>query len=1116
VETWLRKGQSVSIRNSVIDVRTEREGDISGGRLGVAGLQCFVAPHLRDIVRVIARDPCSRWFVISIHSVFIVVGYFSPTIPNREFQNILTDILNIENLDVETTIFIGDFNGRSTVFGDHFSNARGAILNEIMDDIGFKHIFPSKGKYTTFQKNGKGITDLCFANSFISDIITSCEVDEGASVGGSDHRPVKIHLTIKKKPHSLKEFVRWDVRRFGFENIANKYVENIAPLLRKSITEMKKCIEEVKGKTLTYSERVHYIELLNEAVVNAMESAAAISCGIFRYKIDAYDRKFWNDDLLKQEEQIEKQSSILSGTKISDPKYSQAWNDWMTAKRDFKAKRFVRTKKLFDANCEDLAQANNSGKFSKIVSSMCRRENRKANVLDPEKIETHASHFKSTFGKNPTGHINSSETSSFTPFTEMRCDFESIAEYAENNDIVKELIKKYPNGKSAGPDGIFMEFAKMGGDEIVEAITLLFNACRKWQCIPSIWCESNVALIYKGKCDAFDAGNYRPISLTCCLRRIYEKYLISFHMWEIEEILEPQQAGFRKKRSTLEQVYALHELLSRNQSSGSDTVAVFLDIKAAYDSVDRRLLWKDLSEYALDQNFICNLRILFDRNSSRICVGNNASKRVKCSRGLLQGSAISPVLFSLYVNSLIKKLNSIDVGLSIETYKVNNLFYADDCVVFGKSFNEVQELLDICEEWAEEYGLKFAVPKCAVVGKCDDTLCLYKRPLSVVQSYNYLGVAIGINGVQWVPSFEKRIANAKRMVNFLASKGMNAFGWRYSASILAVKIFIRSVIEYGIALGPPAKTIQDMQKVIGEALRRLSSSRFSAPRMALHKTFLIETMDCRALELQSKFRIRLSAPRPSTPAQIIYNLIGRTPSNTGLMKAASLKYLDEMKKVSVSVKAKNEFIQQNRMDFIERKCKTNITGIAASARLSNWKKRWFLDNRITKKASNLITEWRTGFLTYHQKCLKCEGELSRAHAIECSKVDELLRVDFCNEYSEWNAMINRGPDTELFLNYLVNLAMNDWNGKKRRSSIEKISVGIQRIKTMLCGFEIDEFGKWTRTNLPNHFPQSEVTNKRRRERTRAMNRPLGRPRKKIRISTTTIRPRDERNNNDPP
>ena len=350
------------------------------------------------------------------------------------------------------------------------------------------------------------------------------------------------------------------------------------------------------------------------------------------------------------------------------------------------------------------------------------------------------------------------------------------------------------------------------------------------------------------------------------LRRLYEKFLISDVKDIIDEKLCPQQAGFRSRRSTLEQVYSLHEIIIRNPG----LICTFLDIKAAYDTVNRKRLWGKMVNMGIPPDLIASLRALFDHNTVQICIGSAKSEPIQCKRGLLQGSAISPILFDIYINDLIHELNDKGGDIRVGPTSLNNLFFADDLVIFARSINLSQDLLQVCEKWAKVNGLVFSIPKCATICTELSPLFLSDQIIPQVETFKYLGIYFDVNGINWQSDIEGRVQKASQMVNFLNSRGMHAYGWRFSSSLLAIKCFVRSIFDYGLALAPPDKLIAKMQVVIGEALRRMTSSRFNACRVALAKMLYMELMSSRARELEAKFRFRLCNSSPDTPAGIIY------------------------------------------------------------------------------------------------------------------------------------------------------------------------------------------------------------------------------------------------------
>ncbi|KAJ3218663.1 hypothetical protein HDU67_004716 [Dinochytrium kinnereticum] len=124
--------------------------------------------------------------------------------------------------------------------------------------------------------------------------------------------------------------------------------------------------------------------------------------------------------------------------------------------------------------------------------------------------------------------------------------------------------------------------------------------------------------------------------------------------------------------------------------------ALYLDIKAAYDTVDRRLLWSLFAEIPPDnasrqlvdktrQFVILLLRCLFDFNFATFLILGRSSPLIPALSGLLQGTVLAPLLFNLYMNSLPNGLRSL-AGAPLFRFggaRLNSLLFADDTVIFS-------------------------------------------------------------------------------------------------------------------------------------------------------------------------------------------------------------------------------------------------------------------------------------------------------------------------------------------------------------------------------------------------------------------------------------------------
>jgi hypothetical protein len=239
-------------------------------------------------------------------------------------------------------------------------------------------------------------------------------------------------------------------------------------------------------------------------------------------------------------------------------------------------------------------------------------------------------------------------------------------------------------------------------------------------------------------------------------------------------------------------------------------VVAFLDIKSAYDTVDRRVIWQALASSSLPRAVLALLINLFDEVSVSVLIANHTSAAFCPTTGVLQGSVLSPHLYSLYINSLPSYLRSgatgatmISVPDATAPIAINSLLFADDVAIFGSKV-EVQRMLDVAAGHSLSLGYRWNPSKCAVLGTATalagDPLVLYDEALPVVEEFTYLGIPFRYNGLYAPGILSLRSAGAVKTMALLNSVGVNRNGFSLLLSARLYKAFIRPKIEYGLAI----------------------------------------------------------------------------------------------------------------------------------------------------------------------------------------------------------------------------------------------------------------------------------------------------------------------------
>jgi len=270
------------------------------------------------------------------------------------------------------------------------------------------------------------------------------------------------------------------------------------------------------------------------------------------------------------------------------------------------------------------------------------------------------------------------------------------------------------------------------------ALATLFNGMLQTGSIPPNFTEAVVTLIRKeAKAgEAMDYSqfvSYRPISCITTTHKILKLVLVRriSHYCSAAGLLGAQQAGFSHRLATEHDIFVLVEALRRRMAiPGSKTWALFVDVQRAYDTVSHAAMVKVLETTGIGAPMCSLVRNLLADASFRLDINGGLSEPIPLKVGLPQGDPLSPVLFLLYVESLCRALDEVDVdldppppltplnarqppppdrrrGLMTVGQLLRDLLYADDIAVLAGSFDDLVRVRRVLEEWGAAWGLSF-------------------------------------------------------------------------------------------------------------------------------------------------------------------------------------------------------------------------------------------------------------------------------------------------------------------------------------------------------------------------------------------------------------------------
>jgi hypothetical protein len=399
---------------------------------------------------------------------------------------------------------------------------------------------------------------------------------------------------------------------------------------------------------------------------------------------------------------------------------------------------------------------------------------------------------------------------------------------------VYEVLVNLDITKSTGPDGISNQLLREAAVPISEPLSHLFNYSLSTGYFPEAWKTANVVPIYK-KENPMLCNNYRPISLLCCISKVFEKLLFKhiYTFLKVNGLLNKNQSGFIPGDSTINQLINICNKIYCQLDNDDEILAVFLDLSKAFDKVWHKGLLYKLKRIGITGKLLAWIESYLSNRKQTVVINGIKSDILELKAGVPQGSVLGPLLFLVYINDLSE-------GLTGEAF-----LFADDSSIFHKVNNDIFECackmnndLELINKWANQWLVSINAIKTI------STLFTTKRPKPIpplklgsvtlrrVFSHKHLGLTLTPN-LSWNEHISTIIAKANKRLSI-----MKAFKYRLSRQALITYYhgFIRPVIEYGDLLYDSCtKELSDMVEGVQlEAARTVTGAKRYSSHAALY------------------------------------------------------------------------------------------------------------------------------------------------------------------------------------------------------------------------------------------------------------------------------------------
>ena len=272
-------------------------------------------------------------------------------------------------------------------------------------------------------------------------------------------------------------------------------------------------------------------------------------------------------------------------------------------------------------------------------------------------------------------------------------------------DVTKGVDKLRTN-KSDGGEGLYSDHVINGCQSLYVWLSLLFNAMLIHGMSPDSMVVGTMIPIPKNKRQSLsNSNNYRSIALSSIFGKILDWI---FLIKEGDALVSSDlQFGFKENSCTSHCTFLLNETISYYNMKHTNVYTVMLDASKAFDRVHYCKLFKLLIERKMSPLVLRLLLNMYTTQTMQVRWGSETSSMFNVVNGVKQGGVLSPVLFAVYMDNLLLKLENSGFGCRMGNQYVGGLAYADDLTLLCPTADGMQKLLNICDDYAKEFDIIF-------------------------------------------------------------------------------------------------------------------------------------------------------------------------------------------------------------------------------------------------------------------------------------------------------------------------------------------------------------------------------------------------------------------------
>ena len=778
-----------------INIKGLQHFDVPAKRLknkgrGSGGIILYYKKTLRNVISQIKSASKNilwvkfrkEYFLNMSSDIYLAIVYAKPNTfrdDNNIYKSLETEIARFSSKG--KVVIQGDLNARTGIIPDYFlenndinvplpdtyivdtadkrcnqdikSNICGTTLINLCRIAGLRilngrTVGDYHGSFTCYRPAGKSTVDYIIADASLINDVIFFKVDDITSMSDHCALQIKFKYILRKESHTItitdNLYPKWQKFIIN-KNATDMYIMS---LLDRDIQE-----EHTRFLTTPYPASAGGTNDAVADLVKVMRMAGerAYHCKMFTIKRKQRHKarsKPWFDQTCKS---LKCELTSLARHIKQQPNNKAIHNTYFTKLKQYK-KLLKQKQRTFKDNLLvelDTLNTKDPKAFWKLLQKLQNPDNDYSNPSDNIPQSEWLDHFIK-LSKTRERHVNPDITDELNNLEQKDTHNNQFNHMNDPVTIseIKTVINRLKNNKSSGPDTICNEMIKHGKQILLPGIAKLFNNILQSKCFPTQWNISAIIPLHK-KDSLFNPDNYRGISITSCLGKCFTAVMANrlINCIEHNNLMPETQAAFRKNTRTTDHIYTLQSIINKYCFSKKDKLfCCFVDFKKAFDSVWREALFYKLLKLGIHGNFYLLLKDMYNNTKTCISLGKGLTKAFDVDLGIKQGDCLSPILFNLYVNDIGEIFDTHCNPVSLETFNLNHLMFADDLLLLSETPQGLQNCLYRLEKYSKKWCLDVNIKKTKVVvfqkfgRKPKYKFNLNGENVESVQSYTYLGI----------------------------------------------------------------------------------------------------------------------------------------------------------------------------------------------------------------------------------------------------------------------------------------------------------------------------------------------------------------------------------------